>query len=154
MATAAAATPAARAGESSAQATATTSAATAKPVYRVLGGSTASRATGAATGRCCLRGGVGGGRLGLVWVSLHGERQNISRFEFFSVATSLSTSYASSELVRSKEAANASGTKELACGELFMRTASKQLDSGRWQRFTALLVIGALRGTAALEQRP
>ena len=77
MTTAAAATPAARAGESSAQATATTSAATAKPVYRVLGGSTASRATGAATGVGCLRGGVGGGRLS-VWVSLHGERQNMA----------------------------------------------------------------------------
>ena len=81
MATAAAATPAARAGESSAQATATTSAATAGPVYHVLGGSTAARATGAATGVGCLRGGVGGGRLGLVWVSLHGERQNMSRLE-------------------------------------------------------------------------
>ena len=76
MATAAAATPAARAGESSAQATATTSAATALAYHRVLlGGSTA--ATGAATGVGCLRGGVGGGRLGLVWVSLHGERQNM-----------------------------------------------------------------------------
>ena len=81
MATAAAATPAARAGESSAQATATTSAATAGPAYHLLGGSTATRATGAAAGVGCLRGGVGGGRLGLVWVSLHGERQNISRLE-------------------------------------------------------------------------
>ena len=82
MATAAAATPAARAGESSAQATATTSAATAGPAYhRVLGGSIAARATGAATGVGCLLGGVGGGRLGPVWVSLHGERQNISRLE-------------------------------------------------------------------------
>ena len=80
MATAAAATPAARAGESSAQATATTSAATAGPAYRVRGGSTAARATGAATGGGCLRGGVGGGRLGLVWGSLHGERQNIYVF--------------------------------------------------------------------------
>ena len=80
MATAAAATPAARAGESSAQATATTSAATAGPYHRVLGGSTAARATGAATGVGCLLGGVGGGRLS-VWVSLHGERQNISRLE-------------------------------------------------------------------------
>ena len=81
MATAAAATPAARAGESSAQATATTSAATALAYHRVLGGSTA--ATGAATKGvgCLLLGGVGGGRLGLVWVSLHGERQNISRLE-------------------------------------------------------------------------
>ena len=78
MATAAAATPAARAGESSAQATATTSVATAGPYHRVLGGSTATRATGAAIGLCCLRGGVGGGRLGLVWVSLHGERQNMA----------------------------------------------------------------------------
>ena len=78
MATAAAATPAARAGESSAQATATTSAATA--YHRVLlGGSTAARATGAATGVGCLRGGVGGGLLSL-WVSLHGERQNICHF--------------------------------------------------------------------------
>ena len=101
MATAAAATPAARAGESSAQATATTSAATALAYHWVLlGGSTA--ATGAATGVGCLRGGVGGGRLGLVWVSLHGERQNISRLELFCVATSLSTSYASYELVRSQ----------------------------------------------------
>ena len=81
MATAAAATPAARAGESSAQATATTSAATAGPAYHLLGGSTATRATGAAAGVGCLRGGVGGGRLGLVWVSLHGERQNMSSFE-------------------------------------------------------------------------
>ena len=82
MATAAAATPAARAGESSAQATATTSAATAGPAYHLLGGSTAARATDAATGvGCLLLGGVGGGRLGLVWVSLQGERQNISRLE-------------------------------------------------------------------------
>ena len=96
MATAAAATPAARAGESSAQATATTSAATAGPYHRVLGGSTAARATGAATGLCCLRGGVGGGRLGLVWVSLHGERQNMARSRrvrgaFFRAATLEST---------------------------------------------------------------
>ena len=83
MATAAAATPAARAGESSAQATATTSAATALAYHRVLlGGSTAARATGAATGVGCPRGGVGGGGLS-VWVSLHGERQNMSRLEFF-----------------------------------------------------------------------
>ena len=102
MATAAAATPAARAGESSAHATATTSAATAGPAYRVLGGSTAPRATGAATGGGCLRGGVGGGRLGLVWVSLHGERQNMSRFELFCVALVVASSYASSELVRSQ----------------------------------------------------
>ena len=82
MATAAAATPAARAGESSAQATATINTATAGPYHRVLlRGSTAARATGAAKGVSCLRGGVGGGRLGLVWVSLHGERQNISRLE-------------------------------------------------------------------------
>ena len=100
MATAAAATPAARAGESSAQATATTSAATALAYHRVLlGGSTA--ATGAATGVGCLRGGVGGGRLS-VCVSLHGERQNMSRVELFCVAPSLSTSYASYELVRSQ----------------------------------------------------
>ena len=92
MATAAAATPAARAGESSAQATATTSAATA--YHRVLLGGSTARATGAATGVGCLRGGVGGGRLS-VWVSLHGERQNMSRFELFCVATSLSTRYAS-----------------------------------------------------------
>ena len=59
-----------------------TSAATAGPAYhRVLGGSIAARATGAATGVGCLLGGVGGGRLGPVWVSLHGERQNISRLE-------------------------------------------------------------------------
>ena len=95
MATAAAATPAARAGESSAQATATTSAATAGPYHRVLGGSTA--ATGAATkgAGCLLLGGVGGGRLGLVWVSLHGERQNINRSRvrgaFFRAATLEST---------------------------------------------------------------
>ena len=104
MATAAAATPAARAGESSAQATATTSAATAGPYHRVLGGSTAARATGAATGASRLRGGVGGGRLGLVWVSLHGERQNISRLEStlcsFLWYWHASTSYASSQLVR------------------------------------------------------
>ena len=82
MATAAAATPAARAGESSAQATATTSAATALAYHCVRGGSTAACATGAATGvGCLLLGGVGGGRLGLVWVSLHGERQNMSRLE-------------------------------------------------------------------------
>ena len=62
-------------------------------------------ATGAATGGGCLRGGVGGGRLS-VWVSLHGERQNMSRFELFCVATSRSTSYASYELVRSQKAAN------------------------------------------------
>ena len=77
MATAAAATPAARAGEITAQATATTSAATPGPYHRVLGGSTAARATGAATGVGCLRGGVGGGRLS-VWVSLQGERQNMA----------------------------------------------------------------------------
>ena len=96
MTTAAAATPAARAGESSAQATATTSAATPGPYHRVLGGSTAARATGAATGvGCLLLGGVGGGRLGLVWVSLHGERQNINRSRvrgaFFRAATLEST---------------------------------------------------------------
>ena len=96
MATAAAATPAARAGESSAQATATTSAPTAAYHSVLLGGSTAARATGAATGVGCLRGGVGGGRLGLVWVSLHGERQNMARSRrvrgaFFRAATLEST---------------------------------------------------------------
>ena len=29
-----------------------------------------------------------------------------------------------------------------------------ELDSGRWEQFTALLIIGALRELAALEQRP
>jgi len=31
-----------------------------------------------------------------------------------------------------------------------MGRPQKQLDSGRWEQFTALLIIGALRGTAAL----